>query len=90
MFFLYDITGGEVGDGPGNFDDFEIGTSGEIELFGGGLKEVLCSLAELEKSGDLMRGKGRIKSVMIAVARILASRYLCYGIFYNIMFVGGI
>ena len=38
----------EVGDGLGDFDDFEIGAGGEVELFRGVLKNALGGVGEVE------------------------------------------
>ena len=90
MFFLYGIARIEIGDGLGDFDDFEIGTGGEIEALGGGLKELLGGWTEMEEGGNLMGREGRVEGVGIVVASVLAGYCLCYGIFYSIMFVSGI
>ncbi len=62
----------EVGDGLSDFDDFEVGTGGEVELFRGGVEESFGGRSKFEESGDLVRGKGRVKEVGAAVASVLA------------------
>ena len=79
----------EVGDGLGDFDDFEIGAGGEIEFLGGGGKEGFGGLGEVEEGGDFVGGEGTIIEVGFMIAGVLAGGRLCYFIFYNIMFVGG-
>lgn len=90
VIFLYGVAGSEIGDGLGDFDDFEIGAGGEVELFGGRLEEALGRLAECAEGGNLAGGKGRVEGVLITVASVLTGGYLCYGIFYSIMLVRGI
>ena len=62
----------EVGDGLGDFDDFEIGAGGEIELFRGVLKNVLGGVGEAEQGGNLVGGKGGVEDAGVVVASALA------------------
>lgn len=83
-----DVSGaGEVGDGAGDFDGFEVGTSGEIKLFGGLLDELLGFGVEGDKFGDGEGREGTIVGAGMVVASELMGDGRGYVIFYNTMFM---
>ncbi len=67
-----DVGAVKVGNGLGDLDDFKVGAGGEVELFRGVLEDVFGGVGEAEKSGDLVRGEGRVKDVGVTVAGALA------------------
>lgn len=75
----------EVGDSAGNFNDFEIGTSGKIKAVGGEAEKFKDGWRERDESPDLVGGERRVVCSGIIVAILLASNGLCYVIFYNIV-----
>lgn len=68
-----DVGAVKVGNGSSDFDDFEVGAGGEVELFGGGVEERFGGGRELDEGGDLVRGEGRVEDVGAAIASALAS-----------------
>ena len=53
----------EVGDGLGDFDDFEIRAGGEVQFFRGVGEESFSATGQTKERRDLMRGKGRVIDV---------------------------
>ena len=72
MLSVDDVGAVEIGDSPGDFDNLEIGASGEVEFLRGGVKDGFSGRGKLEESGNLVGGEGRVEEGGAAVTGALA------------------